>query len=333
MHAADGFYVEDLSSLNGTYLNGRRLEGRTLIKDQDRIHIYEVVTVFHTAAPDEVRTAVADAPGDRRPQALEQEPLPEERAEQAQSAARTMVSQSPASGEPADPGSQARFRAALKISLELEGSADLDVILPKILDSLFEIFPQAVRGYILLAEGADGHLVPRAIKHRQSESGHSMTFGPISRKTALHVMSTAEAILMDDGLPEPAADSNSSIFEVRSLSMICAPLMGPSRTPLGILYLDTHDARRRFGQEDLDVLVTVATIAGQQVETVGGSNPAPTPARTSASWARPSRCNFSFCRSADRRSPAIGFTTTISRPMKWAATISATFCCPTDGWP
>ncbi len=25
--AADGYYIEDLSSLNGTYLNGRRLEG------------------------------------------------------------------------------------------------------------------------------------------------------------------------------------------------------------------------------------------------------------------------------------------------------------------
>ena len=107
-------------------------------------------------------------------------------------------------GRGADASSQARFRAALKISLDLEGGLEVDEILPKILDSLFEIFPQAVRGYILLAEGADGHLVPRAIKHRRSESGHSMTFGPISRKMALHVMTTAEAILMDDGPPEPS---------------------------------------------------------------------------------------------------------------------------------
>ena len=160
--------------------------------------------------------------------------MPEERAEQAQSAARTMVlavagQRRAGRSRLASPLSRGarRFRSTWKAAL------DLDEILPKILDSLFEIFPQAVRGYILLAEGADGHLVPRAIKHRQSESGHSMTFGPISRKTALHVMSTAEAILMDDGSPEPAADSNSSIFEVRSLSMICAPLMGPSRTAAG----------------------------------------------------------------------------------------------------
>ncbi len=166
---------------------------------------------------------------------------------------------------------QARFRAALKISLDLEGGRDLDQMLPTILDSLFDIFPQAARGYILLAEGADGHLVPRAIKHRQSETGHSMTFGPISRKMALHVMSTAEALLMDEGPPEAPTDANQSVFEYQSLSMICAPLMGPSRRPLGIVYLDTTDAKRRFRQPDLDVLVSVATIAGQQVESASAS--------------------------------------------------------------
>ncbi len=159
----------------------------------------------------------------------------------------------------------------MKISLKLEGGLGIDEILPKILDSLFEIFPQAARGYILLAEGADAHLVPRAIKHRQTEAGHSMTFGPISRKTALRVMSTAEAILMDDHAADRSAEISQSVFDFQSLSMICAPLMGPSRQPLGILYLDTTAATRPFRQDDLDVLVTVATIAGQAVETAAGS--------------------------------------------------------------
>jgi serine phosphatase RsbU (regulator of sigma subunit) len=45
--------------------------------------------------------------------------------------------------------------------------------------------------------------------------------------------------------------------------------MGPSRSPLGIIYLDAIDPARRYRQEDLDVLVTVATIAGQAVESAG----------------------------------------------------------------
>jgi serine phosphatase RsbU (regulator of sigma subunit) len=261
----DGFFIEDLSSLNGTYLNGRRLEGRTPIKDQDRIHLYEVVTIFHEGTPPE-----GPPPGDLS-ETLADVPLPEE-VRRAPAAARAVLAHD---NQLSDVTSQVRFKAALKMSLQLEGEQDVDQILPKILDSLFDIFPQAARGYILLEEGTDGHLVPRAIKHRQSEKGHSMTFGPISRKMALHVMSTAEAILMDDA-PADQSEANQSVIDMHSLSMICAPLMGPSRRPLGIVYLDTTDGKRRFGQADLDVLMSVATIAAQQVESAG--------ARQSGAW-------------------------------------------------
>ena len=261
VRADDGIYIEDLSSLNGTYLNGRRLEGRTEIKDQDRIHFYEVVTIFHSGDPpprdesNDVNETLADVP------------LAEEDKRSLASARAMLTSTAP---EPVavDGGVQARFRAALKISTDLQGEFDLDQVLPKTLDSLFEIFPQAARGYILLEEGTNGHLVPRAIKHRKSESGHSMTFGPISRKMALHVMSTAQSILMDDSPTDPA-ELNQSVFDVQCLSMICAPLMGPSHRPLGIVYLDTTDPRHRFTQADLDVLGSVATIAAQGVEAAG----------------------------------------------------------------
>ncbi len=261
VRAADGVYIEDLSSLNGTYLNGRRLEGRTQLQDQDRVHFYEVVTIFHSGDPpprdeqDELNETLADVP------------LAEED-QRTLTASEHLLAPAAAQTASNDAGVQARFRAALKISTDLQGELDLERVLPKILDSLFDIFPQAARGYILLEEGTDGHLVPRTIKHRKSESGHSMTFGPISRKMALHVMSTAQPILMDDAAADPA-EMNQSVFDVQSLSMICAPLMGPSHRPLGIVYLDTTDARRRFTQADLDVLGSVATIAAQGVEAAG----------------------------------------------------------------
>ena len=252
----EGYCIEDLSSLNGTYVNGRRIEGRMAIKDQDRIHIYEVVTVFHVGSPSSVTETAEQAPSRRASNGSRCSPS----RRRAPAAARAVLSPAAAVAEPADNNPQARFRAALKISLDLEGGRDLDQMLPKILDSLFEIFPQASRGYILLAEGADGHLVPRAIKHRQSESGHSMTFGPISRKTALHVMSTAEALLMDEGPADTPNDAKQSVFEYQCAVDDLRPLMGPSRRPLGIVYLDTTDAEaplrpgrpRRAGQRGHD---------------------------------------------------------------------------------
>jgi serine phosphatase RsbU (regulator of sigma subunit) len=48
--------------------------------------------------------------------------------------------------------------------------------------------------------------------------------------------------------------------------MMTVPLVGPSSTPVGIIHIDTTDASRRFCQDDLEVLISVATVAGQAVE-------------------------------------------------------------------
>jgi serine phosphatase RsbU (regulator of sigma subunit) len=45
------YYVEDLQSRNGTFLNGQRIEGRTQLKAKDRIKIADVELLFEVEAP------------------------------------------------------------------------------------------------------------------------------------------------------------------------------------------------------------------------------------------------------------------------------------------
>jgi len=262
-HTDEGYFVEDLTSLNGTFLNRKRIDGRAPLKDKDRIDIYETALIFHADPP----AVVAKAPTKIDPVEAST-PKPREKSSPEHEITASVSARAPIAEPPGHESAKGRFRAAMKMTRDLTGSLDLDQMLPKILDSLFDIFPQADRGYVLLAEEPTGHLVPRAIKHRQNETGLSMTFGPISRKTAARVMSEGEAILMDDGAEQQTLDSGQSVFEMKILSVICAPLMGPSKVPLGIIYVDTTDPAQRFNHEDLNVLVTVATVAGQAVETV-----------------------------------------------------------------
>lgn len=264
----DGYFVEDLTSLNGTFVNRKRVEGRMPLRDQDRIDIYEVAMVFHEASPEEVE---AQAGVDLLP--VEEAPSPsltdsrisrrgdsDLRLKDTPSGlGTTILSVDALAATVSDEDARDRLRAAFKIARDLAGSFDLDEMLPKILDSLFDIFPQADKGYVLIAE--DGHLVPRAIKHRKADSGHSMTFGPISRKTAARVMSDGEALLMDD-----CGEDSGSVLDQKILSMICAPLASSESAPLGIIYVDTEDASARFNQDDLNVLITVAGVAGQAVQ-------------------------------------------------------------------
>ena len=43
----DRFYIEDMQSRNGTYVNGRQIRDRCQLNDQDRITLCDVVLVFH----------------------------------------------------------------------------------------------------------------------------------------------------------------------------------------------------------------------------------------------------------------------------------------------
>ncbi|MGE5191960.1 MAG: FHA domain-containing protein, partial [Deltaproteobacteria bacterium] len=64
------YYLEDLRSRNGTLLNGKKIQGRTELRDQDEIRVCEVVLRFFQAAPPESRGESTPAPavaGDQNP--------------------------------------------------------------------------------------------------------------------------------------------------------------------------------------------------------------------------------------------------------------------------
>ena len=50
----------------------------------------------------------------------------------------------------------------------------LSEVLAKLLDSLFSIFIQADRGFIVLQDRATGRLVPKAVKHRRADAAEQI---------------------------------------------------------------------------------------------------------------------------------------------------------------
>ncbi|HKD38636.1 MAG TPA: FHA domain-containing protein, partial [Pirellulales bacterium] len=252
----EAFYVEDLNSLNGTYVNGQRIGRRTRLKDQDRIRLYDVVMQFHDRSRPILVSNIDATIAFPKPHFTD-ELAPR---------STTIVGAIDARAEPRiDVGAQAKLRAVLEITRNLGKSLAVDEFLRNILETMFDIFPQADRGYIMLADEATGRLVPRAVKRGRIEPSDSLTLGPISQSIAQRVMTEGKAILSTDtATADPERES--SVLEGPVSSMISAPLMGPSHKPLGIIHIDTRDPQRQFSEEDLDVLISMATVAGQAVE-------------------------------------------------------------------
>ena len=204
----DGFFIEDLSSLNGTYLNGRRWKAARRSRTRTEIHIYEVVTVFHAGLrPTKHREATHD---DRRRRS--RRPLPEETAElpavaaewsprvAAERRSRPRQRRRPAFAR------RSRSRSIWKASSTSIRSC------PRFSTACSRSFRRPCADTFCWPKGPTGTWCRGPSSTAKARAGHSMTFGPISRKTALHVMSTGEAIIMDDGADRPA-ECNQSVFE------------------------------------------------------------------------------------------------------------------------
>jgi len=148
---------------------------------------------------------------------------------------------------------RATLEALLEMSRNLSSSHSLEDLLPKILDSLFEIFSQADRGFVVLAGPEPGVLVPKAMKLRCGVAQETIR---VSRTVVRRAMDGKEALLLANVPGDTQSDSGPSTAEPRS--MMCAPLLGTDGVAIGALQIDTFDQKAPFTQDDLNVFVAAA---------------------------------------------------------------------------
>lgn len=240
--------IEDLQSVNGTWLNGARIEKRTPLADQDQIGIYDTVMMFSDGS-DTVAAKVSDL----RAKAENETP------------SSTNIVSSLELGDEHQPtvgNAEDKLNAILEITRSLSGQLNRETLLARSLEALFRIFPHTDRGYIL-QEVPGGGLHPVAIQ----QEGDSDTINPAGGEIANRVMSEGAAFLSSDTVNDKRIQELSeSIFEEGIRSVMCAPLVGPSRSPLGVIHLETSNPHVPFTQDDLAVLAAVGVMAGQVLE-------------------------------------------------------------------
>ncbi|QDU95645.1 SpoIIE family protein phosphatase [Lignipirellula cremea] len=265
---SDVWYVEDLDSVNGTHVNGKAITKRTRLGDRDRIRIYDIVLGFGESTSDDQPTVSARSDGDTVRAKVEQVKLlkaSETRSDEEPNIVAELDARSSADLRAAV-NADVKLRAILDITHSVGSSLDLEYVLPRILEGVVKTFPQTDRAYILQEERAGGRLIAKAI-HDLGDS--SDTINPVGGEMASRVMAEGSAFLSSDAINDERLDQMSaSIFEERIRSFICAPLLGPRKKPLGVIHVETHNPRAPFNQLDLDVLVSVALMAGQAVEYV-----------------------------------------------------------------
>jgi serine phosphatase RsbU (regulator of sigma subunit) len=245
VRSGGAYFVEDLDSSNGTFVNGVRIRQRTRLKAGDRLEIFGLTVAFQDDAPFAAQTPSAI-------HAAAEGPMPS-----------VLSSLEVGAGLKEEVDPEAKLRAILELSRTLGATLELEEVLPKILESLFAIFPQADRGFILLNDPASCQLIPRAVLYRNGQADASPE---LSRTLIDYALNTRRAVLSADAGLDARFDLSKSIQRLQIRSVMCVPLLGQAGVPLGVIQIDDQDIGNPFRQEDLDVLLSASTQAARAVE-------------------------------------------------------------------
>jgi serine phosphatase RsbU (regulator of sigma subunit) len=264
-----GYALEDLGSRNGTFVNDEqpKVEGRRPLRLGDVLRVCEVSFTFLNDSPvaGEVRQP---SPNAQPPQMLEGPLLGAFLADDdAKTPGSTVmskldVSSSSRGGLHVSASPEVKLAALIEITQNLSRVLSLDEVLPQVLKSLFKIFVQADRGFIVL-ESPDGKLIPRWVRLRREDASDTLR---ISRTIIRHVMDSKQAIISADAAGDERFNMSQSIADFRIRSMMCAPLINSEGKAFGALQIDTLDQRKRFQDEDLELLVSTASQAAIAIE-------------------------------------------------------------------
>ncbi len=249
------YFVEDLNSRNGTFVNERLIQSRHRLSQDDCLRVCDVSFAFQWGPSERSGTEEDDPSG----WAVLVDDGPSNRSS-------TIMSRLDVSAQ--EGGMSPTSSAAVKLSALLEftqslGKAlSLDEVLPQLLNSLFKIFTQADRGFIVLLQ-EDGQLVPRWTKMRHQDEDDTIR---ISRTIVNHVIDSREAVSAYDASDDERFEMSQSMVDLRIRSLMCAPLINIDGNVLGVLEIDTLDRRHQFQPADLEVLASVASQAAIAID-------------------------------------------------------------------
>jgi sigma-B regulation protein RsbU (phosphoserine phosphatase) len=272
-------FVEDLGSRNGTQVNGRPVHGPTEVGPGDAIQISG--SVLTLVPPAGLRGAAATAPA--APGAFITPTAPAEPGAHGapgteapadggfdntvflsrQSAADLLAQQTAGGAAAAALGDEALRRHAERLKLlnevhqALGRSLTLDALLELILDRVFDhLRPE--QGVIFLKRpgGQLERAASRAVDAAQAESVELLG----SRSLAREVADRGAAALVLDAQTDVRLAGAESIMISGVRSLLAAPLLEREGT-LGMIVLGSKVAVRQFNEEDMDLLVSVASVA------------------------------------------------------------------------
>ena len=238
----DHYFVEDLESQNGTYLNGHPIGAgfQLELKEGDFVALGNILmSLGPPYAEDGMVTQYSISLLER----------PEEFREDALYRDRRITDRD-------------KLEKIYEISTLLMQSLEIEEIAKMMVDSVFSCLKGIDSAALLLLDRQTGEYKQAAVNAREDLHDPQMTY---SRTIVERVIGDGKAIMMSDTSLEKERDLSQSMIMLQIKSLMCVPLISKSQV-FGIIYV--HSTRMPFGftRSDLSLLTAMSTPAALAIE-------------------------------------------------------------------
>jgi Nif-specific regulatory protein len=257
-HTGGRWRIHDLSSLNGTRVNGDLLKDEWELAVNDEVHLGRTTLLFVEdmgQLPDLPAT-----PGGSDGMSIKKRlgqtrfltPVPPEAAQQ--EATDTVSDKTPA---PSARHTLSRDLSLLyRLALDMGSANTYQELVQIVLNGLLEAIPAEVGAILSVKEGQE--LEVTAHRHRDP-SLH--TYNRVSEYVGREVLASRQAILAEDVARDRYLRNRESLSDLGATSLICAPVKFADKV-LGIIHLYCTDPHKALDDEDLEFAMAVANQLG-----------------------------------------------------------------------
>lgn len=247
------YFISDLESRNGTFVNGNRIKGKVRLTSGDRIGVGETEIVFGTESMPFVTLDESSVPTDLNTTSIPLEDILH-----------------PVTSPKKEPAKVAKARERAQADIlpiitqagrELIQHRPLEEVFELIMDLVFKAIP-AERACLMLREGPEGHLVPKVARDVRAHAGEPIK---LSSTIAKMVVEDKKSVVSSDAQTDKRFSGKESIVLQGIRSAMCVPLWN-NRAVTGLIYLDTQEFGTRYTDEDVRLLTILGNIAAVKIE-------------------------------------------------------------------
>ena len=252
--AGGGWAVQDLNSLNGSFVNDEKVRHPRPLQPGDAVRFGRAEFVYVPSLdrlPLHTGRTSGDVDADTDPVQITR------RTSRTRFLPATVTTDQtlPADPAPLRPVASECVAVLYKLAVEMASAATPAELAEQVIEAMFHGTPAEVAAVLAVKDGAD----PTVTAHRFRRGGQ-LTYHKVSSFVSREVLSSRQAVIAENVAADKALKDRDSLTELRAASLICAPVTAGDRV-LGLLHLYST-ADRPLSPDDLEFALAAARQLG-----------------------------------------------------------------------